>query len=132
MFVADNKSETTYHSWDRKFEAHGNGMTIGCQVFFDETAHVEAQFRIDYIVMGGLSIDVGGGPESHIDFPYAGPEGLILSRDIDEAITTLLGRLQAQCIRVEYPDHDQPDGWWNAPETTEDVDVDDDDDDFWF
>lgn len=121
FFTRNDDAVATYKGWSRYVEVMGpNNMALDCTIFFDEEFSWP-RFRIDSIVMGGFVIEVGGGPQSYVDFPNAGPSGTVLSKDVDEACDILLGRLQSSHFVAEYPEKTE---WWNAPEV-KDEDEDD-------
>lgn len=119
FYTYNDDSKPNYDSWSRYVQVKGSSMDLDCTIFMNEECDVP-RFRIDQFIVNGLTIEVGGGPDSYVDFPNGRPTGTVLSADVDEACNTLLGRLQQQPIKAEYPGSK----WWNAPNS---IDAEDED-----
>lgn len=117
MFYVSEQGQAEIRWWSRDVVAKGNGMIVEGSVFYHFMEHTYPQYRINSITMNGLTVTVGGGPESHVDFPNLGaPNGYIDPDDLDVAIQTLLARLQkGAAIAANYPDavddEDKPFSW---------------------
>ena len=106
-FFADMYGETLIDSWEKgiKVRCPEYSMTLYCVLFYNEGYHDCVQLRINQITVGGLSIIVTGGPQSHADVPNIDPHDPphdILSKDISDACERLLGNIQRSVITAEW------------------------------
>lgn len=104
------EQESTSDSWETRFSVYDacEDIQLDCRAFYNADAHSCPQLRIDTIWLNGLvSIDVGGGPQSIVDFPYGGPMMQVHDEQVQDAIDVLLGRIQGTRFVYEYPDPEE-------------------------
>lgn len=119
FFTRNDEAKAEYKDWSRYLQVMGPAsMQLDCTIFMNEEFSYP-RFRIDSIFVCGLTISVGGGPKSYVDFPNGKPSETVLFKDVEEACNILLGRLQSSNINAEYPEKDE---WWNAPNDIENED----------